>query len=199
MATAPTSSQIDPKLLDILRCPVAVHYTDRGDDPGRLELVRDGYWLHSPESSYKYPVIDGIPKMLVEEGARWKDTDINDLPVPPPNEPLYAAAEDALPPEVQELATKLDETARTSRAEVIEQLRTTAQDIRQEAEQSESDALQNRADDIATGLESAAAYLERGETSAPPPMPKRGTPWVAITIIFVLGLVVGMLLSNDDD
>lgn len=98
MAT-PTPPSIDPKLLDILRCPVAVHYTDHGDDPGRLELVRD-YWLYCADSGYKYPIIDGIPKMLVEEGARWHDTDVADLPVPPPNEPLEAAvAEQAVPPQ----------------------------------------------------------------------------------------------------
>ena len=69
------------ELLDMLRCPVAVHY--EGDDPGRLELVH-GCWLVSPESGYKYPIVDDIPVMLVEVGERFKDTPIEDLPVPPP-------------------------------------------------------------------------------------------------------------------
>jgi uncharacterized protein len=76
---------IDPELLQILRCPVAVHYKDRGDDPGRLELVKD-YWLVSADSGYKYPIRNGIPVMLVDEGAKWKDTSVEDLPVPPPAE-----------------------------------------------------------------------------------------------------------------
>lgn len=76
---------INPELLAILRCPVAVHYKDRGDDPGRLELVR-GAWLVSSESGYKYPIRDGIPILLVEEGEKWKDTPVADLPVPPPAE-----------------------------------------------------------------------------------------------------------------
>ena len=69
------------ELLDMLRCPVAVHY--KGDDPGRLELVH-GCWLVSAESGYKYPIVDDIPVMLVEVGERFKDTPVEDLPVPPP-------------------------------------------------------------------------------------------------------------------
>lgn len=74
---------IDPQLLEILRCPVAVHYKDRGDDPGRLELVK-GCWLVSADSGYKYPIRDGLPVMLVDEGKKWKDVPVEDLPVPPP-------------------------------------------------------------------------------------------------------------------
>ena len=74
---------IDPQLLEILRCPVAVHYKDRGDDPGRLELVK-GCWLVSPDSGYKYPIRDGLPVLLVDEGKKWKDVAVEDLPVPPP-------------------------------------------------------------------------------------------------------------------
>jgi uncharacterized protein YbaR (Trm112 family) len=69
------------ELLDMLRCPVAVHY--EGDDPGRLELVH-GCWLVSAESGYKYPIVDDIPVMLVEVGERFKDVPVEDLPVPPP-------------------------------------------------------------------------------------------------------------------
>jgi len=74
---------ISPELLEMLRCPVAVHYTDHGDDPGRLTLER-GYWLVSADSGYKYPIYNGIPSMLVSEGEKWKDTPVEDLPVPPP-------------------------------------------------------------------------------------------------------------------
>ena len=76
---------INPDLLEILRCPVAVHYTDKGDDPGRLRLVKDT-WLVCDDSGYKYPIVDGIPVMLVEKGEQWKDTAEDDLPVPPPAE-----------------------------------------------------------------------------------------------------------------
>ncbi len=76
---------IDPELLEILRCPVALHDEKRGADPGRLRLVKN-CWLVCDESGYKYPIRDGIPVMLVEEGARWKDTLEAELPVPPPPE-----------------------------------------------------------------------------------------------------------------
>jgi uncharacterized protein YbaR (Trm112 family) len=73
---------ISPDLLEILRCPVAVH--GEGDDPGRLELVHD-CWLVSHESGCKYPIRDGIPVMLVEVGEKYKDVAVEDLPVPPPD------------------------------------------------------------------------------------------------------------------
>ncbi len=74
---------ISPELLEILRCPLAVQSKEYGDDPGRLELVQ-GCWLVCADSGLKYPIRDGIPVMLIEEGQRWKDTPIIDLPVPPP-------------------------------------------------------------------------------------------------------------------
>ena len=76
---------IDPELMEILRCPVAVHYTDRGDDPGQLRIVK-GCWLVCDDSGYKYPIRDGIPEMLPEIGEKWKDTAEDALPVPPPGD-----------------------------------------------------------------------------------------------------------------
>ena len=38
------------------------------------------------DSGYKYPIREGIPVMLVDEGEKWKDTAEEDLPVPPPEE-----------------------------------------------------------------------------------------------------------------
>lgn len=79
-----TQSPVSPDLLEILRDPQAIQEgAKHGADPGRLELVRDS-WLVSADTGYKYPIRDGIPVMLVEEGARWKDTPVDALPVPPP-------------------------------------------------------------------------------------------------------------------
>lgn len=79
-----TQSPISPDLLEILRDPQAIQEgAKHGTDPGRLELVR-GAWLVSADTGYKYPIRDGIPVMLIEEGARWKDTPVDALPVPPP-------------------------------------------------------------------------------------------------------------------
>ncbi|MEM7029394.1 MAG: hypothetical protein AAF629_07500 [Chloroflexota bacterium] len=75
---------ISERLLEILRDPVAVQDKETyGDDPGRLELVHN-CWLVSVDTGYKYPIKDGIPVMLVEEGEKWQNTHIDDLPVPPP-------------------------------------------------------------------------------------------------------------------
>jgi len=76
---------ITAEFLEILRCPVAVHYTDKGEDPGKLRLVRD-CWLVCDDSGYKYPIRDGIPVMLIEEGEKWQPMPEAELPVPPPAE-----------------------------------------------------------------------------------------------------------------
>jgi len=75
---------ISADLLSILRDPLAVQDKEQyGDDPGRLELVHN-CWLVSKDTGYKYPIKDGIPVMLIEEGEKWKETAVEDLPVPPP-------------------------------------------------------------------------------------------------------------------
>ena len=75
---------ISPELLEILRCPLAVQAKEYGDDPGRLRLVKNS-WLVCDDSGLKYPIRDGIPVMLIEEGQKWKATAEQDLPVPPPS------------------------------------------------------------------------------------------------------------------
>ncbi len=73
-------------LVAILRCPACVTGPTRrpGADPGRLELMK-GVWLVCQEEgcNRKYPILDGIPKMLIEIGDRWASTPVADLPVPP--------------------------------------------------------------------------------------------------------------------
>ncbi len=77
-------ANISPELLDILRCPHCVSGPTRqpGADPGRLTLVKD-YWLVQMECGRKYPIREGIPVMLIEEGEKWLNTKIEDLPVAP--------------------------------------------------------------------------------------------------------------------
>jgi uncharacterized protein YbaR (Trm112 family) len=75
---------ISPDLLEILRDPQAIQDSPKyGPDPGKLTLEKDS-WLVSADTGYKYPIRDGIPVMLIEEGAKWKDTPVEALPVPPP-------------------------------------------------------------------------------------------------------------------
>lgn len=83
MTNANEIKPVDPTLLDILRCPIGVHQTEGQDDPGKLELIKE-CWLVCEQTQMKYPIRNGIPVMLVEEGKKWKDTPVSDLPVPPP-------------------------------------------------------------------------------------------------------------------
>lgn len=95
---------ISADLLEILRDPAAVQEPEKyGPDPGQLELVHNS-WLVSADTGYKYPIKDGIPVMLIEEGERWKDTPVEDLPLPPESadplpvpttssEPLFGSGE----------------------------------------------------------------------------------------------------------
>lgn len=73
-------------LLEILRCPYCVSGDTRkpGDDPGRLELVRDGAWLICQEADChrKYPIKEDIPVMLIDEGDKWINVKVEDLPEP---------------------------------------------------------------------------------------------------------------------
>lgn len=96
MSEATQELPISEELLQILRDPAAVQEPETyGPDPGRLELVHNA-WLVSNDTGYKYPIKDGIPIMLIEEGERWKDTAIEDLPMPPESaDPLPAAVPEA--------------------------------------------------------------------------------------------------------
>lgn len=89
MSEAKQELPISADLLEILRDPAAVQNPELyGPDPGQLELVLNS-WLVSKDTGYKYPIKDGIPVMLIEEGERWKDTPIDELPMPPESaEPL---------------------------------------------------------------------------------------------------------------
>ncbi len=77
---------VAPDLLEILRCPYCVSGETRkpGDDPGRLELVQNETWLVclEPDCGRKYPIKEDIPVMLIDEGDKWINTAVADLPQP---------------------------------------------------------------------------------------------------------------------
>ncbi len=81
--TSEGSLPISEDLLNILRCPLAIQENKDQDDPGQLELVHNS-WLVCNENNMKYPIRDGIPVMLIDEGKKWINTSIDALPVPPP-------------------------------------------------------------------------------------------------------------------
>ncbi len=57
-------SDIDPKLLEILVCPVT---------KGPLEFDKEAQELISKQAGLAYPVRDGIPIMLPDEARRLDD------------------------------------------------------------------------------------------------------------------------------
>lgn len=76
---------VSQELLDILRCPHCVSGPTRkeGPDPGRLELVR-GEWLvcQEPDCGRKYPIVEDIPRMLIEIGDKYRETPVEELGKP---------------------------------------------------------------------------------------------------------------------
>ena len=69
---------VSQELLEILRCPACVREKD-----GFLTLTRDT-WLVCQDCGRKYPIVDDIPVMLIDEGDKWVKTTAESLPVPPP-------------------------------------------------------------------------------------------------------------------
>lgn len=66
-STPGTRRSVSPELLEILVDPV---------DKGPVELMTDdagNEWLVNRRTGYRYPIEDGIPIMLVEEGEKNKD------------------------------------------------------------------------------------------------------------------------------
>lgn len=66
---------VEKWLLDILACPAC---------RAKVELARER-WLvcQNNECRRKYPIRDDIPQMLVEEGDRYRDVKVEDLPASP--------------------------------------------------------------------------------------------------------------------
>jgi len=65
------------ELLDILRCPVCVK-----ENKGNLINYKDS-WLICEDCQRKYPVVEDIPVMLIEEGSKWIHTEPENLQIPP--------------------------------------------------------------------------------------------------------------------
>lgn len=63
----PPAHAVDPKLLEILVCPLT---------KGTLHYDRDKQELVSREAGLAYPIRDGIPIMLVDEARQLADAEL---------------------------------------------------------------------------------------------------------------------------
>jgi hypothetical protein len=70
---------VSQDLLEILRCPACVR-----EKEGLLDLYKDS-WLVCRDCDRKYPIVEDIPVMLIDEGDKWTATAKEELPVPPPD------------------------------------------------------------------------------------------------------------------
>jgi uncharacterized protein len=68
------ASEIDPRLLEILVCPLT---------KGPLRYDRNAQELISEEAGLAYPIRDGIPIMLVDEARRLDDDEVATKRLPP--------------------------------------------------------------------------------------------------------------------
>ena len=68
------TGEVDPKLLEILVCPLT---------KGPLRYDREAQELVSEQAGLAYPIRDGIPIMLIEEARRLGE----DAPAAPPVDP----------------------------------------------------------------------------------------------------------------
>lgn len=69
---------VNKELIDMLRCPNCVQEND-----GFLEYFMES-WLICQDCDRKYPIVEDIPVMLIDEGDKWIETAKENLPVPPP-------------------------------------------------------------------------------------------------------------------
>ena len=69
---------VSQDLLEILRCPACVRESE-----GLLDFYKES-WLICQDCGRKYPIVQDIPVMLIDEGDKWQATETEKLPVPPP-------------------------------------------------------------------------------------------------------------------
>ncbi len=72
---ADSGTDVDPKLLEILVCPLT---------KGPLRYDRAAQELISAEAGLAYPIRDGIPIMLADEARRLSDSETAALAGKPP-------------------------------------------------------------------------------------------------------------------
>lgn len=65
---------MNDELLQLYRCP---HCAAQGQ--GQLSVAKE-HWLVCGDCGAQYPIVDAIPVMLPEEGAKWRGVAVEALP-----------------------------------------------------------------------------------------------------------------------
>ena len=104
--------------------------------------------------------------------------------------------------ELKELGREFRKRAEDVRQEVVKQLHSAADLIRKEAKERDADpTLKDNADKLARGLEKTASYLNSrniDQLGGEATRVVSHNPWRSIGLVFVIGLIVGLLLRRDD-
>lgn len=72
---------VKKELLGMLRCPHCMQQ-EPNDGLGEFELY-ENVWLICEDCGRKYPIIEDIPVLLLDETEKWKDKEKGELPIPP--------------------------------------------------------------------------------------------------------------------
>jgi uncharacterized protein YukE len=104
--------------------------------------------------------------------------------------------------ELRELGRELRHRADDVRKEAAKQLNTAAQTIRKEVRQAGAEGdIQEKADDLAKGLEKAASYLNSRsveQLGGDATRVVQHYPLRAVFITFIIGLLLGLMLRGDN-
>lgn len=125
--------------------------------------------------------------------GRSKDMDIQDKA-----EQLASEAADSL----REIGRGARDQADDVKKDAVRLLNDAADTIRKEARARGSKQVKGGADDVAKSLEQAAHYLKRhsfedmGEDVVET---VKSNPWKTLGIIFVVGLIIGLIMRGGDD
>lgn len=72
---------VKKELLEMIRCPHCMQ-NEPHEGQGKLSLYKD-YWLICADCERKYPIIEDIPVLMLDEAEKWIDVAKEDLPIPP--------------------------------------------------------------------------------------------------------------------
>lgn len=88
---AEPQADVKNSVMSILRCPYCLSKNrasaTQPEDRGKLQLFKDRWLLCQDDScGRKYPIYDGLPVMLAEEGERWRNVEVKALPMTLPGD-----------------------------------------------------------------------------------------------------------------